>query len=136
MKIGELGRVEDGQRPLEFRESQARDLEDEPSSLGGEITFDDPPVVGAVVTLDEPVPLHALDQATGTGRGQLEQRGDAAHRLGALAMEQEQQADLTEGEVAGWDRRASREGPEQAQEIGGHRREVGRGLGGRSISAR
>ena len=78
-----------------------------------------------MATLDQPVALHATDEPGRGGQAQVEDLGDAAHRVRAAVAEHEQQPQLAEGQVA---RRRRRDVPgkpvHDAQEVAGGRGEV------------
>ena len=77
-------------------------------------------VVGAVAADDEPVPLDPGDEAARRGRAQVEDLGDPAHRLGTVATEQEQQAQLAHRQVPGGDPRGLvGDAAKDAEQVGG-----------------
>ena len=95
----------DGQALADEVEAHPRHPLEEPRAVRGQGALDDAPVVRAVAPLDEPVALDAGDEAGRGGRTEVEDLGDPAHRLRALAKEQEQEPDLAEGQVPGGERR-------------------------------
>ena len=78
---------------------------EEPRAVRGQGALDDAPVVRAVAPLDQTVTFDAGDEAGRGRRTEVEDLGDPAHRLGALAKQKEQEPDLAEGQVPGGDRR-------------------------------
>ena len=120
--------------PLHLGQPQAGELQDDASPLGGQVALDDAPVVGAMAPLDEAVALDPLDEAGGPGRCQVEQLGDPPHRLRALAMEQDQEAQLAERQVTRRQRRSRRGRREHAHDISRDDLEVGGCGPGRSIA--
>jgi len=100
MELGELVVAEDREGLSHRVEPNPGELLDEPSSGICERAFDDPPVVSAVMPLDEPVTFDALDEPGGCRGAEVEDVRDVAHRLWPLAIQEEQQASLPEGQVA------------------------------------
>jgi hypothetical protein len=98
--------------PFEGGEPLADDVETHPrhpleeTSPGlGQGALDDAPVIRAVTSFDQSMAFDAGDEPGRGGRTEVEDLGDPTHRLGSLAKEKSKQPDLTEGEVAGGDRR-------------------------------
>jgi len=127
MQLVQFVGLEDRQGPLQLREPDASQLQHEPSAFRREVTLDDATVVDPMAPLDEAVTLDALDETARARGREVEQRGDATHRLRSLPVEQQQEPELAEREIGGRTGTACRgERPEHAQDVCRDRLEVTR----------
>lgn len=100
MELGQLVRLELGQRGPDRVAADPRELLEEARAGFDERAFDDASVVGSMVSFDEPVTLDTRDEPGRRRRTEVEDLRDPAHRLRPFSFEQEEQTDLAERQVA------------------------------------